>query len=146
MQSASTTISRTRFSTPTVEDLTDKLRHATKFTKKNSAFQQLELDESSRYITVFQAVNRIKCLKRLLFGVNRASDELQHVLSSMLADIENCINIADDHCVKSVRIQSYSGPHFPALGLNTERYSVSLHIQCKCRKIRTRITPNIDIF
>ena len=24
-------------------------------------------------------------------------------------------------CVKNVRIQSYSGPHFPAFGLNTER-------------------------
>ena len=27
------------------------------------------------------------------------------------------------HCVKSVRIWSYSGPHFPVFGLNTERYS-----------------------
>ena len=26
------------------------------------------------------------------------------------------------HWVKSVRIRSYSGPHFPAFGLNTERY------------------------
>ena len=40
------------------------------------------------------------------------------------------------HCVKSVRIQSYSGPHFPAFELNTERYSVSLHIQPKCGKMR----------
>ena len=28
------------------------------------------------------------------------------------------------HCVKSVRIWSYSGPHFPEFGLNTERYSL----------------------
>ena len=27
--------------------------------------------------------------------------------------------------VKSVRIQSYSGPYFPAFGLNTERRSIS---------------------
>ena len=27
---------------------------------------------------------------------------------------------------------------FPAFGLNTERYSLSLRIQCKCEKIRTR--------
>ena len=27
------------------------------------------------------------------------------------------------HCVKSLRIRSYSGPHFPAFGLNAERYS-----------------------
>ena len=32
-------------------------------------------------------------------------------------------------CVKSVRIRSFSGPYFPAFGLNTERYSVSLRIQ-----------------
>ena len=30
----------------------------------------------------------------------------------------------DLHCVKSVRIWSYSAPYFPAFGLNTERYSV----------------------
>ena len=37
-------------------------------------------------------------------------------------------------CVKSVRIRSYSGPYFPALGLNTERSEVSLRIQSKCGK------------
>ena len=46
------------------------------------------------------------------------------------------------HCVKSVCIRSYSGSHFPAFGLNTERHIVSLCIQSKCGKIRTRITPN----
>ena len=32
----------------------------------------------------------------------------------------------------------FCGPYFPEFGLNTERYSVSLHIQSKCGKIRTR--------
>ena len=41
-------------------------------------------------------------------------------------------------CVKDVRIRSFSGLYFPAFGLNTERYGVSLRIQSKCRKIRTR--------
>ena len=50
------------------------------------------------------------------------------------------------HCVKSVRIRSYSGPHFSAFGLNAERYSVSLRIQSKCGNMRTRITPNKDTF
>ena len=50
------------------------------------------------------------------------------------------------HCVKSVRVQGYSGQHFPAFGLNTERYRVSLRIQSECGKIRTRITPNTDTF
>ena len=48
--------------------------------------------------------------------------------------------------VWSVRIQSFSGPHFPALGLNTEIYRVNLHIQSECGKIRIRKTPNTDIF
>ena len=42
-------------------------------------------------------------------------------------------------------IPSYSGPHFSAFGLNTERYEVSLHIQSECRKMRPRITPNLDL-
>ena len=50
------------------------------------------------------------------------------------------------HCVKSVHIRSYSGPYFPAFEMNTERYGVSLCIQPKHRKIRTRITPSTDTF
>ena len=47
-----------------------------------------------------------------------------------------------NHCVKSVRIQSFSGPYFPTFELNTERYGVSPCILFECRKIRTRKTPN----
>ena len=57
------------------------------------------------------------------------------------------------HCVKSVRIRIYSGPHFPAFGLNTVSilssnagYSVSVRIQFECGKMGTRITPNTDTF
>ena len=32
-------------------------------------------------------------------------------------------------------------PHFPAFGLNTERYSVSLRIQSECRKMREKYGP-----
>ena len=48
--------------------------------------------------------------------------------------------------MKSVRIESYSGPYFSAFELNTERYSLSLRIQSKCWKMRTRTTPNTDTF
>ena len=48
------------------------------------------------------------------------------------------------YCVKSVRIRSYSGLYFLTFGLNTERYGVSLRIQSKGGKIRTRITLNTD--
>ena len=29
------------------------------------------------------------------------------------------------HCIKSVRIRSYTGSYFPAFGINTERYGVA---------------------
>ena len=35
---------------------------------------------------------------------------------------------------KSARIRSYSGPYFPAFGLNTKRYGVSLRIQSEWGK------------
>ena len=48
--------------------------------------------------------------------------------------------------MKSIRIRSFSGPYFPAFGLNTKRCGVSLRIQFKCGKIWTRKTPNTDTF
>ena len=49
-------------------------------------------------------------------------------------------------CVKKVLIQSYFGLQFPALGLNTERYSLSLRIQYEYGKMPTRINPITDTF
>ena len=50
------------------------------------------------------------------------------------------------HCMKNVRVWSFSGPYFPAFGLNTERYGIFLRIQTECSKIWTRKTPNADAF
>ena len=44
-------------------------------------------------------------------------------------------------CITAWNVSKYgvlSGPYFPAFGLNTERYFVSLRIQSECGKIRTR--------
>ena len=42
----------------------------------------------------------------------------------LLSDIE--LSSSTSHCVKSVRIQSYSGPYFPVSGLNTETEYLSV--------------------
>ena len=55
-------------------------------------------------------------------------------------------NKAKYHSVKSVRIRSCYGPHFPEFGLNTERYFISFRIQSECGEMWTRITPNTNIF
>ena len=47
---------------------------------------------------------------------------------------------------KSVRIRRFFGQHFPAFGLNTDRYSGSLRIQSESGKIWTRKTLNMDTF
>ena len=53
--------------------------------------------------------------------------------------LSNCNNACSKFClVKSVRIWSYSGPYFPAFGLNTN--------QSEYGKMRTRITPNTNTF
>ena len=36
--------------------------------------------------------------------------------NSLMNDVSNL------HCVKTVRVRSYSGPYIPAFGLNTERH------------------------
>ena len=62
------------------------------------------------------------------------------------AEISKRIKTRTQHCVKSVRIRSFSDPHFPAFGLKTERYGVSLRIHSECGKIWARKTQNTDTF
>ena len=58
--------------------------------------------------------------------------------------IQHLIHIR--HCVKSVQIRSFSGLFFLVFGLNTKIYFVSLHIQSKYGKLRTKKTPHLDTF
>ena len=41
--------------------------------------------------------------------------------------------------IHGVKYGVFSGPYFSAFGLNTERYSVSLHIEFECGKVTLRI-------
>ena len=59
------------------------------------------------------------------------------------------------HCVKSVYIRSFSGLHFPAFGLNTERYGVSEHFHlvilqlakfCKLQKLGLMMDKRLQLF
>ena len=59
---------------------------------------------------------------------------------------EIVLQFIQSHCIKGVRIRSFSGWYSPAFGLNMEVYSVNLCIQSECGKIRSRKTPNTDTF
>ena len=52
--------------------------------------------------------------------------------------MEHWLSMGYIHCVKSVQIVVFSGPYFPAFGLNWTEYFVSHRIQSECWKIRTR--------
>ena len=43
---------------------------------------------------------------------------------SLQYEKQKFVNLSTCHCVKSVLIWGFSGPYFPAFGLNTERYCV----------------------
>ena len=52
----------------------------------------------------------------------------------------------EDKAWKLSKCGVFSGPYFPAFGLSTKRYRVSLCIQSECLKIQTRKTQNTDTF
>ena len=56
-------------------------------------------------------------------------------------------NTAHNKCRYSQLFWPTFFPHFPAFGLNTERFSPYLvRMRENARKMRTRITPNTDTF
>ena len=83
------------------------------------------------YVSVICFVCNLLCLFLYIFVTH----------SRHMYDIISYVLLAD-----KCPYRSYSGPYFPAFGLNTERYRVSLRIQPKCGKMLTRITPNTDTF
>ena len=52
--------------------------------------------------------------------------------------IHNYVQKSFSTAWKVSKYRVFSGPYFPAFGLNTEIYLVNLRIQSKCGKIRTR--------
>ena len=52
------------------------------------------------------------------------------------------LNLLSSHRVKKIRISSFNSPYFPSFRLNREIYSVNLHIQFECGKLRIIKAPN----
>ena len=91
-------IERERHPQPTIDDLITDLNGARYFSKLdlNSAYHQLELDESSRYITTFTTHKGLFQYKRLNFGTSSASEIFQNTMQNVLSGIPGCRNISDD--------------------------------------------------
>ena len=87
------------------------------------------------------------CVSSPLFSAALVNEDQKGTLGrNGLIIVNNETTRKRNRCVKGIRIRSFSGPYFPAIGLNTESYSVSLRIQSEYGKMRTRKTPNTDNF
>lgn len=98
MRRANEAILRENHPLPTFEDLLPLIRNARMFSRLDlkNGFHQLELHESSRYITTFISSKGVFRYKRLLFGVNCAPEIFQKVIERMLLPCSGCFNYIDD--------------------------------------------------
>ena len=99
MRQANQAILREKHPGPTVEETLQEVSRAKVFTKLdlNMAFHQIELHPDSRDITTFAALNGLYRYKRLLFGVNMATEKFQQIIWQVIKDCPGAHNIHDDY-------------------------------------------------
>ena len=98
MREANQAILREKHPMPTIDELIADLNDFTIFSTLNltNAYHQHELDTESRYITTFSTHIGLHRYKRLMFGVNAASEIFQNAISQLLHDLNVCKNFSDD--------------------------------------------------
>ena len=98
MREANKAVKREKHLMPTIDDLVADLNGATVFSKLDlsSGYHQLELAPESRHITTFSTHIGLRRYKRLLFGINAASEVFQNAIEEILTGLQGCKNISDD--------------------------------------------------
>ena len=83
---------------PTTEDLLSEVSGSKYFSvlDLNQAYHQVELDESSRYITTFSTHVGIYRYKRLFFGVTSAAEIFHNLIRELISNIPGVVNASDD--------------------------------------------------
>ncbi|KAK3715644.1 hypothetical protein QZH41_020722 [Actinostola sp. cb2023] len=98
MRQANRAIVREKHPVPTVEETLQEVSGAKVFSKLdlNMAFHQIELHPDSRDITTFAGPNGLYRYKRLLFGVNMATEKFQQIIWQIIKDCPGAHNMHDD--------------------------------------------------
>ena len=98
MRRANEAIIRGRHPIPTEDKVLQTMNGSTVFSKLDLhwGYRQLELTPASREITPFATHAGLYRYKRLLFGVNSASEQYQYEILATLAGIAGVDNISDD--------------------------------------------------
>ena len=89
---------RERHPMPTLDELTHDLSGASVFSKLDlwSAYHQIQLAPSSRYVAVFATHKRLFQYRRLFFGIKSASEIFGYTLQSELNGIDRVKSIPND--------------------------------------------------
>ena len=82
----------------TLDDLIADLNGGAVFSTLDlaSGYHQRALAPESRHITTFSTHIELRRYKRLMFGINAASEIFQNALAELLARLSGCKNISDD--------------------------------------------------
>jgi hypothetical protein len=98
MREANKAVQREKHPMPTVDELITDLNGATVFSTLDlaSGYHQLELHPQSRHITTFTTHVGLRRYKRLMFGINAASEIFQNEIANLLVGLPDCKNISDD--------------------------------------------------
>ena len=98
MRQANQAILREKHPVPTVEETLQEVSYAKVFSKLdlNMAFHQIELHPDSRDITTFAVHDGLYRYKRLLFGVNMATEKFQQIVWQIIKDSPGAYNLHDD--------------------------------------------------
>ena len=90
MREANKAVMREKHLMPTLDDLITDLNGATTFSTLDlrNGYHQLELHPASRYITTFSTHLALYRYKRLMFGINSASEIFQNTVAELLRDLQ----------------------------------------------------------
>lgn len=109
MRQANKAVLRERFPMPNIDETLEQMNGSTVFTRldMNQAFHQIELEESSRYITTFVCDTGLYRYKRLIYGISSAPEIFQRIMQQMLQDIPGCKSIADDIIIYADSVENH---------------------------------------
>lgn len=98
MRRANMAILRENHPLPTMEQIIPSFRKVKLFSRLDikNAFHQVEICESSRYITTFITSKGLFRYKRLMFGISCAPEMFQKILERILSPCEGTLNYIDD--------------------------------------------------
>ena len=98
-----TAMKRQNYPIPPIESILDDLSGARYFSKIDlkNAYCQIELDKESRDLTTFITERGLLRHKRLIYGLNCASEDFQKAIERAFSGLDGVKNISDDTIIFS---------------------------------------------